>query len=287
MPVADPYDVLDDLYDQWVAEYTEDIPFWRACGRAAREARATHEPAATGTEPDVAVFGAGSGRVAIPLARDGYRVTALDRSAAQLQRLAALLRADPVQPPGSVTAVHGDLLDAAELLGKASADLVVIPFRTLLHVAERGAEALAAAASVVRPGGLVAFDLFHLPVHDSSDRLTTLSNEWMHRVTTDPDGDGSRWELHERGQVDPDGETFVMEVWARQRGSDTRYTGAERIAEMRLTAPPVSWWIATIAAAGLTIVESRESPDGEPLLADSPTSFWVCSRDPDHEPHAV
>ena len=55
------------------AHYVQDIPYWRA--------------AAARCGSPVLDLGAATGRVAIPLARDGHEVWALDRSGAMLAEL--------------------------------------------------------------------------------------------------------------------------------------------------------------------------------------------------------
>ena len=77
------------------AHYTRDIPFWRA--------------AAARLGSPVLDLGCATGRVALPLARDGAEVWALDRSPAMLAELGRLLEAEPPEVRERVRPVPGDL----------------------------------------------------------------------------------------------------------------------------------------------------------------------------------
>ena len=69
-PGGEPYERLGPLYDRWCAGVDHDIPFYvLACEGAAGP---------------IIELGAGSGRIAVELARHGHRVIALDASPAML-----------------------------------------------------------------------------------------------------------------------------------------------------------------------------------------------------------
>ena len=98
---------------------------------------------------DVLDAGGGTGGFAVPLARAGHRVTVVDPSPdslAALQRRAAEGGVD-----GRVTGVQGDLADLPDLVAPGSVDLLLC--HSVLEVVDEPAEALAAAARVLRPGG--------------------------------------------------------------------------------------------------------------------------------------
>ena len=96
------------------AHYRRDLPFWRAL-------------AAESASP-VLDLGAASGRVAIPLARDGHEVWALDASEGMLAALRGALAAEPADVAARVHPVRADLRDFA--LGR-SFPLAVMPMNTL------------------------------------------------------------------------------------------------------------------------------------------------------------
>jgi len=116
--------------------YVADLPLWRELARDA-----------AGPVLDV---GAGTGRVALDLARAGHRVTALDRDPVLLGELAERAAGLPVQTL---------LADAAAFdAGEDAFALVAVPMQTiqLLPDADARAGFFAAARRALAPGGLVA-----------------------------------------------------------------------------------------------------------------------------------
>jgi SAM-dependent methyltransferase len=101
----------------------------------------------------------GSGRVAIPLARAGYGVTAADISSGMLDLLRARLSREPQEVATRVRPVQQDItrLD----LGEAHYPLALIPFNSLLCIPDFDAQcrAIESAARYLSPGGLLALDL--------------------------------------------------------------------------------------------------------------------------------
>jgi SAM-dependent methyltransferase len=134
------YDPFAADYDTWSADMTEDVAWYVGLAREADE--------------PIVELAVGSGRVAIPIAREtGKRVIGIDRSPAML----ALARERSQGLP--VELREGDMRDF-EL--EQPVDLVICPFRSLLHlptwqdkrrVFERVAQAL-------RPGGRFAWNAF-------------------------------------------------------------------------------------------------------------------------------
>lgn len=106
---------------------------------------------------DILELGAGTGRISVPLARDGHRVTALDACDPMLQRLRDTLARITVA--GDITPLLGDM--RALTLPDATYDLVIAPFNALMHL-YTWSELLACfreACRVLRPGGTFAFDV--------------------------------------------------------------------------------------------------------------------------------
>ncbi len=114
--------------------YRADLPLWRELAAAAG-----------GPVLDV---GAGTGRVALELARAGHDVTALDREPALLAALSARARAAGL----TVETAVADASDFA--LGRRFA-LVIVPMQTIQLLAGR-TRFLAAAHRHLEPGGLLA-----------------------------------------------------------------------------------------------------------------------------------
>jgi SAM-dependent methyltransferase len=174
--------------------YQADQPLWAELARAA---------------PDgVLDVGAGTGRVALPLARAGHAVTALDIDPALLAVLTE--RADDIP----VTTLAADAQDFAL---DAPVGLVIVPMQTLQLLADRSAFFACARRALV-PGGrlaaAIATDLEafepaeHLPLPDVGriEGWTFLSQPVAIRV------DAERYRIERiREIVAPDGERELTE----------------------------------------------------------------------------
>lgn len=134
------------LYDHEYADRTEDIDWYRAF---------VAERATSGGV--VVELGAGTGRIACPLAQDGFQVIAVDRMAAMLEGLAA--RTTALHLEASVHPLQADMRSLP--LPDGSADLVIAPFNGLMHL-YTWQDLLACfreVARVLRTGGWFAFDV--------------------------------------------------------------------------------------------------------------------------------
>jgi S-adenosylmethionine-dependent methyltransferase len=102
------------------------------------------------TQLDVIDAGGGTGGFAVPLASQGHAVTVVDPSPDSLA--AAQRRAAEAGVP--LRAVQGDVVDLATVAGEKNADLVLC--HSVLEYVDSPAAAMAAIASVLRPGGAVS-----------------------------------------------------------------------------------------------------------------------------------
>jgi SAM-dependent methyltransferase len=144
-PTLDAAEVV--WHDLECGDYTADLPAWRELALAAASP--------PGSAP-ILDIGAGTGRVALDLAREGHEVTAVDvsgRLLAALTRRAAGLR---------VRAVRAD---ARELdLDRRDHALCIVPMQTLQLFGPPGRRAfLAAVRDHLRPGGVLACALLGAP----------------------------------------------------------------------------------------------------------------------------
>ena len=157
-PQASPYDSLAELYDPWSASVTEDVGFYL------EEARRAGGP--------VVELGVGTGRIAVPIAADGIHVIGVDSSRGMLDvcaRRAALAGVE-------VDLRVGDLRDPPV---RERVPLVICPFRSYLHLQtdEERREALAAARTLLRPDGRLAFDVFT----PAADDIEQTQDRWLER----------------------------------------------------------------------------------------------------------
>jgi SAM-dependent methyltransferase len=128
---------------------------------------------------------AGSGRLAVPLAAAGHRVTAVDNDPAMLAR-ARQRAADAELPDGRLELIEADLLDFAPVVDQGRA-LAFIALNSIMLLGTRDAQraAIGALAGQVGPGGLAVVDAW-LPDADDLARFDgRLILEW---IRTDEDG---------------------------------------------------------------------------------------------------
>jgi SAM-dependent methyltransferase len=136
------YDAFAAIYDEWAAHMTEDVPFYVEVGRE--------------SEGPIVELAVGSGRVAVPVAREtGRTVIGLDSSPAMLTL---------ARERAAAAGVDLDLREAdiRDLRLDEPAGLVYCPFRSLLHLpgwADRRRVFERVAASL-RPGGRFAWNAF-------------------------------------------------------------------------------------------------------------------------------
>lgn len=101
----------------------------------------------------------GTGRLAIPLARQGYEVTAVDMSAGMLRQFETNLGREDQAIASRIRLVNQDITDLA--LDRWDFTLAIIGFNSLLCITEFEAQckALRAAALHIVRGGILALDL--------------------------------------------------------------------------------------------------------------------------------
>lgn len=275
---GEAYEQLGELYDAWCAEVVEDVSFYVGLADALAAALRREQL-------DVVELGAGSGRMTVPLAQAGHRVTAIDVSHGQLARLQARVAAAGVER--LTCAVAGDMRRLDELVPAGSCDLVVVPFRGMLHVTSERDAVLRSIARALRPGGAVAFDVFH----PTAAQVGTTHGRWLHRreeLTR-----SGRWRFQERARylpelaAEPGGLKLEVDVRARWRRSrrgrrldflplaDPPEGADERHALLELQLVPAERWYDSLERIGFTIDGAYGWFDGRPLATDDDDSVWV------------
>ena len=122
---------------------------------------AFYKEQAAQTGGPVLEIGCGTGRLTIPLARMGLKVTAVDASPAMLEQLRAKLAAEPAEIRDRVEVAQADA--AALSLARRDFALAVLPFNVLMLIADFEAErrTLAGVAAHLAPGGRLALDVMN------------------------------------------------------------------------------------------------------------------------------
>ncbi len=149
-------------------------------------------------------LGVGTGRLALPLAAAGCRVTGIDASAEMLERLAGK------DPAGIVVARHGDVSDRAAW-PTAPMDLVVAAFNLLMNLPDPAAQrrTVELAAEHLRPGGGLVVELALPAPAEGPDRrleVRSVDADAVVLIATDRDPDtgvvtGQHVELRDREPV--------------------------------------------------------------------------------------
>lgn len=238
------------------AHYTEDLPFWR---RLARE---------LGTP--VLDLGAATGRVALPLARDGAEVWALDASEAMLAQLERRLADEPAEVAARVHPVRGDL--RALHLGRRFA-LALLAMNTLqvLVSPEDQLACLRAVREHLLPGGELAFDVVLPDLAEVAGTLGLVRRTGDHE---DPERGVTLEHSACYDAFDPVTQTlrFHLQVDERDRAGGLRRF--QRRFTVHLFLP--SELAHLIARAGLEVVEAYGDFEGGPVTPGSQRQVYRC-----------
>ena len=228
------YDRIAGLYDPWSVSVTEDVDFY------------VDEAVASGGS--VVELAVGTGRIAVPVARAGVHVIGVDESPEMLALARAYAERDGVSE-----LVDLRLGDLREPPVTERVPLVIVPFRSLLHMADEQEKLpLAAAAALLDLDGRLVFDVFAPSVED----IEETDGLWLEREPG----------IFERADWDLDSRTLVLSV-----------RGGEKSASMRLHWLSAPEWHHLVEQAGLEAVElygwfDRRAYDG------GEDQIWICRR---------
>lgn len=142
--LGDPYAGIADFYDLEHQDFGDDVSFYRML------ADSSHGP--------VLELACGSGRLLLPLARDGRTLVGVDQSADMLARARFSIAREEMS--ARVNLVKAPMVEAATIPG-GPFGLVFIALNGLLHeTAPEGQRAtLSSACQALAPGGQLALDL--------------------------------------------------------------------------------------------------------------------------------
>ncbi len=225
------YDEIARLYDPWSRSVVEDVSFY------VDEAVRSGGP--------VLELGVGTGRIAIPIAAVGIQVVGVDLSEGMLA--VARERADLAAV--TVDLRHGDMRNPPV---EGVFPLIVIPFRTLLHMEsdiDRRA-ALRTVARLLAPGGRFVFDVFTPGAKDIADTHA----RWVEREPG----------IWERADWDEETRTLILRV----RGGDAE-------SEMSLAWLSVPEWRELLQDEGFAVDAVYGWFNRRPWRGGE-DSIWVC-----------
>ena len=167
-------------------------------------------------------FGTGCGRIAIPLAVEGYQVTAVDPSPRMLDTLRSRLATTPPDVAARVRAVHASIQSYRP---DRTHQLALCVFTVIAYLLDERSlrEALASVASSVEPGGLFLVDVPDADVFTSFDE----ENEQMIRTVEIEPLEGALYGYSEHTTLrTPDGPVTYHDRFPLRRWSVEEVTEA-------------------------------------------------------------
>lgn len=255
------------LYDYEYRRRRADVQWYRDLARRV-----------LGEQGSVLELGCGSGRVTVPLARDGHRVVALDHSQPMLDALAARRGRLPPSVRERITPVHGDLRDFAlrrpsTRSARSRFPLIIAAFNVLEHLYTR-VELEACLRAVRRhlaPGGVFAFDV-QLP--DPGWLARDPDRRWARTRFTHPTT-GKRVWYSTSHDYDPVSQIAVIRLYYKPEDG-----GAERVVLLSQRKYFPAELEALVAHAGLRLVERRGDFQGAPLGPGCESQVLLCEVAP-------
>ena len=256
------------LYESFVSEYydylspvagRQDIDFYLEA------ARAQGDP--------ILELGCGTGRILLPIAEAGHRITGLDLSEPMLARCRAKLQNEPPEVRGRVRLVHGDManFDLDEAFR-----LITIPFRPFQHLleVEQQLGCLRSAHRHLMPGGNLIVDFFQTDARRMHDPAFTMESSPHPEVSLQ---DGRRLRLTER----------VAAFHRAQQRNDVELiyniTHPDGRSERLVFAFPLRYFFRyevehLLARCGLRVVNLFGNYDRSPLGDDSPDMIFIAEK---------
>ena len=265
-----PADLIDNIVDAGSREHYADAALYDHEYRRRRADVTFYRELANQRRADkVLELGAGSGRVTIPLARDGHRVVAVDQSRAMLGKLRQRVAALPKAAADRIRVVEGDLRDF-EVGGKFP--LVIAAFNVLEHLYTRSEldACLQRVAAHLAPGGAFAFDV-QLP---DLEWLTRDPNKrWAKTRFTDPTT-GRAMFYSTNHDYDPVGQIALIRLYYEPVDGK----GPTKIVKLSQRKFFPAELEALLAHAGFRVTERYGDFSRRPLDVTAESQVLVCER---------
>ncbi len=249
------------LYDYEYRRRRADVTFYRNLAK---------RRLGSGSKKRILELGAGSGRVTIPLARDGHRVVAMDQSPSMLSKLRQRVEALPDAARERVAIARADLC-TFELPGKF--DLAIAAFNVFEHLYTRGEvdACLRRVVAHLAPGGALAFDV-QLP--DMAWLMRDPTKRWAKTRFTDPST--GRVTLYSTNHdYDPVSQIALIRIYYDPEDGG----GGGRVVQLSQRKFFPAELEALIAHAGMRLVERFGDFSEGPLGPLSDSQIVICEPD--------
>lgn len=191
--VIDPYAQLPELYDLEHGAYDEDIPFYL------QTVESVGDP--------VVELGCGTGRILLPIADAGFRITGVDCSGPMLDVARSVIGLAGLEL--QVTLLETGMTDLAAI-ATASVGTVLIPLNGLMHLATSGEQrtTLTEARRILDPRGQLVIDVLNpVPM-----RLQAWDRQVVHEGTWTRE-DGAIVDKFSARRVDHAEQRIDTELW--------------------------------------------------------------------------
>jgi SAM-dependent methyltransferase len=273
MARALPDDLVDDLIDAGSREHYLDAALYDYEYRRRRADVAFYRDLAKrrlGSGGRILELGAGTGRLTIPLARDGHRVVALDRAPAMLDRLRRRVDKLPRAVADRIAIAKGDLRSFAV---SDRFDLVIAAFNVMEHLYTRGEleGCLARVAAHLEPrrGRRPAF-AFDVQLPDLAWLIRDPMKRWAKTRFTDPTT-GKKVLYSTNHDYDPIAQIVVIRIYYEPLdGSPGRVV---KLTQRKFFPAELE---ALLAHGGFRVVDRFGDFAGQPLTASAESQVVVC-----------
>ncbi|HET6283910.1 MAG TPA: class I SAM-dependent methyltransferase [Polyangia bacterium] len=218
-------------------------------------------------------LGCGTGRLLVPLLRDGHVVIGIDRSWAMLARAAQRLGRTSAATRARALLLRADLRQFAL---RRRATFAVAAFHSVQHLITDGdlRRFLRAARAALVPGGWLAFDLF---APDQRFLQRDSKRRWDRTVFRHP-ALGTRFVYTMSPRFDPARRTLLMRMYYQPVDGRGRANGRERTVRLchRLLSPPEVE--ALLKRAGFSLISRWSGFDGRPADDESEQQIFLARR---------
>lgn len=250
------YEAFAEFYDRFFGDFLEDLPFYQ--GYAERVGSPLLE------------IGCGTGRLTVPLAAAGFRVTGMDLSTAMLARARA--RAAQAGVADRIVWVQGD---ATQGIPMGPYPMAFIPLNTFLHFASQEAQqaVLRHLHRVIEPGGLLLLDCLNPDAALLGENGQVYLRSWQEDPTT-----GSLWLWFEARRVDAAAQRLELLILVEEGRADGTWRRWAFPSRMRFVWPGELRLL--LEGCGFTVEEMFGTYDLQPYREDSPQMLIVARRLP-------